>query len=162
MPTPDRRPPKLPEAFTEIDQEDKMTPDQINLVKTSFAKVVPIASDAAAIFYARLFETNPEFRPMFKSDLVEQGDKLMKMLATAVNGLDRLDDILPAVRALAARHVGYGVAPEHYGAVGAALLWTLGQGLGPEFTPEAEEAWAATYETLSSAMIEAAYPAAAE
>lgn len=139
-----------------------MTPEQIALVQSSFAKVAPIADTAAALFYGRLFEVAPEVRPLFKSDLTVQGGKLMKMLGTVVNGLNDLGALLPAVRSLAERHTGYGVRPEHYAPVGAALLWTLGQGLGDEFTPEVEEAWTVAYGTLSTVMIEAAYPAAAE
>lgn len=139
-----------------------MTPDQISLVRSSFSKVVPIAGTAAEIFYARLFELAPETRTLFPSDLREQGAKLMKMLGVAVNALDQPEVLLPAVRSLAQRHVGYGAMPEHYAFVGAALLGTLAEGLGPEFTPSVEEAWTAAYAALSTAMIESAYPLAAE
>ena len=137
-----------------------MTPMQIALVQSSFEKVVPIASGAAALFYRRLFETAPEVRPLFKSDMDEQGRKLMATLGAVVRSLDRLDAILPTAAALAIRHVDYGVRPEHYTPVGAALLWTLEQGLGPHFTPEVAEAWGDAYATLSGAMIAAAYPLA--
>ena len=137
-----------------------MTPMQIALVQSSFEKVAPIASDAAALFYRRLFETAPEVRPLFKNDIDEQGRKLMATLGVVVRNLDQLDAILPAAAALARRHVDYGVRPEHYAPVGAALLWTLEQGLGAQFTPDVAEAWAAAYATLSAAMIEAAYPLA--
>jgi len=132
-----------------------MTPQQVGLVQASFRKVVPIAPQAAEIFYARLFALAPEVRPLFKGDMQEQGRKLMAVLATVVNGLDRLDTIVPAAQALAKRHVAYGARPAHYPVVGAALLDTLAQGLGPEFTPEVREAWATAYGTLSGVMIEA-------
>jgi hemoglobin-like flavoprotein len=94
---------------------------------------------------------------MFKGDMKEQGQKLMKMIATAVNGLDRLDSIVPAVQDLGRRHVGYGVRPEHYDTVGAALLQTLEQGLGSAFTPEVKQAWATVYGVLAATMKDAAY-----
>jgi hemoglobin-like flavoprotein len=53
---------------------------------------------------------------------------------------------------MGARHAGYGVRAEHYQTVGAALLWTLEQGLGAKFTPAVREAWAATYELLAEVM----------
>lgn len=82
---------------------------------------------------------------------------LLSAIAMVVNALDRLDSVIENVRALARRHVQYGVAEHHYGTVGAALLWTLEQGLGKqEFTPEVREAWSAAYSQLSHAMIEAA------
>lgn len=132
-----------------------MTPQQIALVQASFAKVVPIAGTAADLFYARLFEIAPDVRRMFPDDMALQKKKLMVMLGTAVNGLSRLDALLPAVHALGERHAGYGVEAEHFPPVGAALLWTLKQGLGDEFTPAVEDAWATAYDVLSGAMIEA-------
>jgi hemoglobin-like flavoprotein len=134
-----------------------MTPEQVAQVQQSFAKVAPIADKAAALFHARLFEIAPELRPLFRGDMAEQGRKLMSTLAIVVHGLTRLDAILPAASALAKRHVGYGVRRDHYRPVGAALLWALEQGLGPQWTPELASAWAAAYTTLSSYMVSEAY-----
>ena len=133
-----------------------MTPQQKHLVQTTFAKVAPIADDAAALFYGRLFELDPSLRPMFTTDLKEQGRKLMRMIGMAVNGLDRLDELVPVVRQLGARHAGYGVRDEHYGTVAAALVWTLERGLGPDFTPEVKDAWVAVYGVLATTMKDAA------
>ena len=129
-----------------------MTPHQITLVQTSFAKVVPIAATAADLFYGRLFEIAPETRSLFPADLKDQKVKLMAMLGTAVTNLHKLDTILPAVKALGERHKGYGVTAAHYAPVGAALLWTLEKGLGPDFTPEVKAAWTETYTALAGVM----------
>ena len=137
-----------------------MTPEKIALVQDSFAKVAPIAETAADIFYDRLFEIAPEVRPLFPEIMTDQKKKLMQMLATAVNGLKDLDAIEPAVQNLGARHVGYGVKEEHYDSVGAALLFTLGKGLGDDFTPEVEAAWTETYGILAGVMIDAQKAAA--
>lgn len=138
-----------------------MTPEQIALVQSSFAKVAPIAPQAADIFYDRLFEIAPDVRALFPEDMGEQKQKLMTMLGTAVNGLTRLDAILPAVQDLARRHKDYGTAPEHYPVVGEALLYTLEQGLGDDFTEDVRAAWAETYGVLAGAMIDAAEGASA-
>ncbi len=135
-----------------------MNPAEIAAVKSSFAKVVPIAPTAAELFYGRLFEIAPEVRPMFKGDMREQGRKLMAALGLVVSSLDRLETILPAVKALAVKHVPYGVQPAHYATVGAALIWTLEQGLGEAFTEEVRAGWLAAYGLLSSTMIAEAYP----
>ena len=132
-----------------------LTEAQIALVRGSFAKVLPIRETAAELFYARLFEVAPEVKPLFKGDMKVQGAKLMAAIAMVVGSLDRLDAVIDQVRNLARRHVGYGVKAEHYAVVGAALLWTLQQGLGDGFTPEVRDAWGAAYGTLSSAMIAA-------
>lgn len=133
-----------------------MTPDKVLLVKQSFTKVVPIAEQAAEIFYTRLFELNPDYRSLFTGNMKEQGTKLMTMIATAVNSLDRLEDIVPAVQDLGRRHVGYGVEEKDYAVVGEALIWTLGQGLGEFFTDDVKAAWIEVYTILSDAMIAAA------
>ncbi|MTH99834.1 globin family protein [Roseibium sp. RKSG952] len=135
-----------------------MTPDQIQLVQSSFAKVKPIADDAASLFYGRLFEIAPEVKPFFKTDLRDQGRKLMATLGVVVNGLSDPETILPAARNLAVRHIDYGVRREHYAPVGAALLWTLEKGLGEAFDPETKSAWEEAYATIAGVMIEAAYP----
>lgn len=129
-----------------------MTPAQIALIRDSFAKVAPIAPQAAEIFYGRLFELDPSLRPLFKGDMKEQGRKLMAMIGTAVRHLDDLSAIAPAVQELGARHVSYGVKREHYATVGAALLSTLEAGLGEAFTPECRDAWATMYGTVANVM----------
>lgn len=130
-----------------------MTETEISLVQTSFAKVVPSAPAVAAMFYARLFELDPSLRPMFKSDLAEQGNKLMGMLRAVVLGLDQIDALIPVAQSLARRHVSYGVQPAHYETVGSALLWTLNEGLGNSFTPDVKAAWIKAYMLLSGVMI---------
>jgi hemoglobin-like flavoprotein len=133
-----------------------MTPEQIAIVQSTFAHVLPIADTAAAIFYERLFALDPSLRPLFHGDMAEQGRKLMTMLQVVVNGLTRLEALLPAVRSLGRRHEGYGVTAAHYATVGGALLWALRQGLGETFTPEVEAAWAAAYTLLADVMQRAA------
>jgi hemoglobin-like flavoprotein len=130
---------------------------QIELVQSTWKSVVPIADQAASLFYGKLFELDPDIKPLFaQTEIQEQKKKLMQMISVAVNGLVRLDQIVPAVRALGKRHVNYNVQDEHYDSVGDALLWTLEQGLGADFTPEVKDAWAATYTILADTMKAAA------
>ena len=138
-----------------------MTPEQLVLVKESWAKVVPIKEQAAELFYGKLFELDPALKPMFKGNMQEQGRKLTAMINTAVSGLDRLEAIVPAVQDLGRRHVAYGVRDSHYDTVGTALVWTLEQGLGADFTPACKAAWVTVYGVLSGTMKEAAAEAAA-
>jgi hemoglobin-like flavoprotein len=133
-----------------------MTPEQIALVKESWAKVTPIAEQAAGLFYGKLFESYPEVQPYFKGDMADQGRKLMAMIGTAVNGLDNLGPLVPAVQAMGKRHVGYGVKDEDYDKVAVCLLWTLEQGLGDAFTPDTKEAWTVMYTTVANVMKDAA------
>jgi hemoglobin-like flavoprotein len=134
-----------------------MTPEHIAVVQESFQKVATIADQAAAMFYKNLFILDPRLRGFFPSDMQAQGRKLTHMLGLAVHGLKNPDTLIPAVQELGRRHVAYGVEEKHYEAVGNALMLTLKQGLGAEFTPQGKEAWLATHELLSGVMKQAAY-----
>ncbi|MDJ0951527.1 MAG: globin family protein [Alphaproteobacteria bacterium] len=138
-----------------------MTPQDLYLVQSSWEKVRPISAQAAELFYARLFSTAPELKGLFKGDMREQGQRLMDMIDTAVNGLETWDQLVPAVQELGKRHAGYGVKDADYDAVAAALLWTLDTGLGDAFTDEVERAWIRTYTALADAMKSAAAEGAA-
>ncbi len=129
-----------------------MTPCQIDLVRTSFASVEPIADVAATIFYRRLFDLDASLRSLFPDDLAAQRKNLMQTLTMVVRGLDRLERIVPGVEALGRRHTGYGVRPEDFETVGAALLETLEEGLGAAFTTDVRDAWAAAYAILAGVM----------
>ena len=97
-----------------------MTPEQVQLVKSSFAKITPIKDQATALFYRRLFELDPGLRCLFKGDMAAQGARLMAALGGAIASLDQLARVLPAVRELGRRHAVYGVRTEHYATVGEA------------------------------------------
>ena len=140
-----------------------MTLDQKQLVQKTWEKVLPISESAATLFYGRLFELDPSTRPLFAhTNMPDQRKKLMSVIGMAVDGLDTLDKLIPAVRNLGRRHVSYGVTHEHYSSVGSALIWTLEQGLGgADFTPEVKEAWTTVYRLLADTMKDAAVQAAA-
>jgi hemoglobin-like flavoprotein len=85
---------------------------QKELVQDTWERVEPVSETAARLFYEQLFELNPQLRALFpaeKEEMEEQGRKLMQMISIAVGGLDRLDEISPAVEELGRRHVSYGV-----------------------------------------------------
>jgi hemoglobin-like flavoprotein len=129
-----------------------MTNEQKELVQSSFRQVIPFADIAAKMFYDKLFEIDPQLRLLFKTDLQEQGNKLMHMMGVAIKGLDQLNELLPALHFLGSKHIAYGVQMKDYAAVGEALIWTLEQGLGTAFTLEIKEAWIAVYQLLANTM----------
>lgn len=134
-----------------------MTPQQQELIRSTWAQVAPIADPAARIFYDRLFKLDPEIAPLFTfTDMELQRKNLMQTLTIVVKSIDSLETIVPAVEALGRRHAGYGVKASHYATVGRALLDTLEVGLGDAFTREARDAWAEAYEILASVMLAAA------
>jgi hemoglobin-like flavoprotein len=124
----------------------------IDLVQASWAKVVPIKEVAGKLFYDNLFEADPTLRPLFKGDMEQQAAKLVLMINAAVNKLNDLGTLVPILQQLGQRHETYGVLPAHYATVGAALLKTLGQGLGGEFTGDVEQAWTDVYGVMVGVM----------
>lgn len=137
-----------------------MTPEQVTLVQNSFAKVAPVADKAADMFYGRLFELAPQVRAMFPDELAPQKKKLMQALTLAVNSLTRPDQLMPVLRDMGARHVGYGAQEAHYDVVGAALIDTLDTALGADFDDATREAWVACYAIVAGEMKMAARRAA--
>jgi hemoglobin-like flavoprotein len=133
-----------------------MTKEEIILIKRTwklFREINPVV--VGDTFYSKLFLDNPSVRKMFPKEMNQQYQKLIDMLSTVVGRLDNLDELSSDIAAMAQRHVAYGVKPAQYKKVGEALLWTLEQGLGKDFTPEVKEAWTKCYTTLADTMIEA-------
>lgn len=131
---------------------------QKRAIEDSWQMVVPIADQAATLFYEKLFAAQPELRPLFAhAEMSEQRKKLVSALNLVVRSLDALETILPALQSLGAKHVRYGVQDQHYAMVGGALLATLAEGLGAQFTPEARDAWAEAYGLVAGVMIEAGH-----
>jgi len=131
-----------------------MTADQILLVKRSwkiFRGIDPVI--VGDTFYSKLFSDNPAVKKMFPPKMEEQYKKLMDMLSIIVARLDRIDELADDIAAMAQRHVQYGVRPGHYKLVGKALLWTLQQGLGNDWTKDVEAAWLQCYTLLADTMI---------
>jgi hemoglobin-like flavoprotein len=130
-----------------------LTPSQIGLVQSSFQQVLPIADTAGELLYGRIFALAPETRALFGDDIRPQAKRLMRAVKDAVDGLDHLDDLVPILVKLGARHVKYGVRPEHFELGGEALIWTLEQGLGDALTPPVRDAWIEAWNAIAGAML---------
>ncbi len=133
-----------------------MTPKQIEIIRETWQKVVPIGDVATELFYSRLFEIDPSVRPLFsKADLPLQRRKLLQALNAVIESIENLETVVPTLQDLGRRHVGYGVKDAQYDSVGGALLWTLEKGLGEAWSEEAAEAWASAYALIANTMIDA-------
>ncbi len=133
-----------------------MNISNIVLVQKTLAQVQLQAEAFTGLFYGRLFDQHPELRPLFTTDLGQQGARSVAALQLAVTGLNQPQTIMAAIKQLGQRHVGYGVQDAHYHLMGEALLWSLAQTLGDAFTPAVEAAWAEAYSLLTGLMKEAA------
>jgi hemoglobin-like flavoprotein len=136
-----------------------MTRDQVRLVRASFSEILPVRTQAAAMFHQRLFQTEPQLRGLFPEDGAAQGDRLISAIKFVVGRLDRFRSIIPVVQELARRHADQGVQDKHYQVVGEALIWTLETSLAEAFTREVRKAWVEVYGMIAEAMIAAAHRA---
>jgi hemoglobin-like flavoprotein len=133
-----------------------LTDQQRQLVTVTFARLVPISNEAAALFYKRLWEIAPETKSLFHTaDMTQQGMKLMQTLGLSVRALHDPDSLVPLLRDLGKRHISYGVTKDQYELVKTALLWMIENSLGKDFTADTRDAWMAAYDLIASIAISA-------
>jgi len=128
----------------------------VALIRSSWAVVAPRADEVARHFYATLFGLAPETRELFPVNMEVQRSRLLRALVHVVQMVDRPDEVVPFLEQLGRDHRKFGVGPEHYDAVGVALLSAVAEFAGPAWTPEVEKAWTSAYATVSGAMRTAA------
>ncbi|WP_328969592.1 globin domain-containing protein [Streptomyces sp. NBC_00239] len=131
------------------------SPDAL-LVRRTLTEVAPIADKVTSYFYALLFTGHPDLRQMFPAAMDVQRDRLLKALLTAAEHIDNPQVLAPYLRRLGSGHRKYGTRPEHYPAVGEALIGSLSRYATQTWGPEAEAAWVRAYTAISQIMIDAA------
>lgn len=129
-----------------------MTEEQIRLVRDSFDQAVARREDLAEFFYACLFDLSPGMKSLFKGDIASQAQSFMEMIAVVVNGMTTKQAISPALEMLGTSHRGIDIETAHYAPFGQALIWSLAQTLGSQFTPETRQAWEDWYELVAQTM----------
>lgn len=129
-----------------------LTPDQRRLIRQTYEALREQAGPVSLLFYGKLFELEPAARRLFHNDLAAQGRKLMDTLEAVQASLDRFDAMRPHLAELGRKHAEYGVLPSHYETVIRALLWAIGQALGPDFDPPTRQAWQLTLSAIGAAM----------
>jgi len=127
----------------------------IELLEQSFELVKPHADEFVASFYENLFAAHPEVKPLFaNTNIVKQQKQLLNALVFVVENLRNPDALGKTLTALGNRHVGYGTTPEHYSAVGQALLMSFEQCLQENWTPEVKQAWTDAYGVITVLMLQ--------
>ena len=126
---------------------------QVRLVRESLPLVRERLEPASLQFYENLFALAPDLRPLFRSDLASQGMRFMSTLATIADLLEAPDELGDEIDDLARAHAGIGVRAHHFPPMGSAVMVTLAETLGREFTPELRLAWRAAYDHFAGLMI---------
>jgi hemoglobin-like flavoprotein len=132
-------------------------PESEQLIRETWKQLEPVSDAVVTAFYARLFASNPAAAALFaNTNMAEQRRKFSNMLAEIVRAIDNPDVLISEVAASGRRHAHYGVIDRDYEDVGAALVWAIGETLGPAFTPEVNAAWREAYALLAAVMQRAA------
>ena len=133
----------------------------VEILEESFDLVAPQADELVKRFYERLFEAAPAVQPLFaKVDMDGQRQALLNMLLVLRESLHDLEDVVPDLEALGARHVEYGALPEHYPVVGGVLIATMTEIAGDAWKPEYTDAWHEAYGVIQEVMLSGAAAAA--
>jgi NAD(P)H-flavin reductase/hemoglobin-like flavoprotein len=125
-------------------------------LRSSFDQVAKYGDEVPLFFYSSLFLRHPETRRMFPPSMAGQRDRLVGALGTIISDVDNLDSLVPFVQELGRDHRKFGVQPEHYPAVGEALLATLAHFLGDDWSEELAAEWGEAFGVVATVMQEAA------
>jgi methyl-accepting chemotaxis protein len=126
----------------------------VKLLRESFDLVASNKQKFAQDFYSRLFQSYPQTQSLFAdTDMQQQEAALLGAIAGVIAGIEKGDNIVPALHKLGAKHASYNVAPEHYPLVGIALIETFQQHLQDQFTPPIQQSWLEAYGIISDQMI---------
>lgn len=130
-----------------------LSDDQISMIQTSFDRLRENVERQSRYFYEALFRHAPQFRAMFREDIGGQGMKFMSTLGIIIDNLHAPEAILDEYVELGRSHARLGVKAADFKPMEEALMDTLRNELGEEFTPELERAWRTAYEEFSALMI---------
>ncbi|MFF5932238.1 globin domain-containing protein [Streptomyces sp. NPDC012508] len=126
------------------------------LLRRTLAEIEPIADKVTSHFYALLFLKHPDLRALFPAAMDTQRDRLFTALLTAATHVNDAATLTAYLSGLGRGHRKYGTLPEHYPAVGEALLGALSQYASESWGPRTEAAWVGAYTAISQIMIDAA------
>jgi hemoglobin-like flavoprotein len=133
-----------------------MSPIQIELINRSWDKLAWNSSRLVSSFHVHLFNVDPDAQTLFVGDKGQKVTGMMSMIDVAIGLLDHWELFTRKLGDFGQRHVDYGVMELHYRGFGEALMLTLGEFLGPEFTPDTQDAWAEFYSLMAQSMIDGA------
>jgi len=133
-----------------------VSPEQLDLVRTSYAALGERRTAMAADFYRRLFAADPGTEALFTAGPDVMAEMFSTELAAIVDAISSFDVVAPRLHDLAGRHAGYGVEVRHYRLVGDALVAALGAALSPAWDDELAAAWRRAYDLVAEVMMGAA------
>jgi len=145
----------------DLEREDGMgdvtlQPRTISTVKATAPVLREHGLEITQRMYELLFQ-DEQIKRLFNQSHHRGVGTQPRSLAGAVHAyaanIDRLEELGPAVERIAQKHVALNIVPEHYPAVGRALIGALGDVLGQAATEEVVAAWTEAYEFLAQILM---------
>lgn len=132
-----------------------MDANKARLVQESYQQVLALqGTKLTEAFYERLFRMFPEMKMAFRAtDMERQHRMLFDAIAMVVESLHSPESLQDPLADLGKLHARRFVRPEYYARFGKALVETLGEFMGDQWTPALEEAWSELYADTVSLMI---------
>ncbi|HEY2551681.1 MAG TPA: globin domain-containing protein [Streptosporangiaceae bacterium] len=131
------------------------TPDfDARVIKQTFSRVMADEQNAMEYFYGLLFAQSPEVRSLFPLAMTDLRYRVFAALVRLIWSTDNRQAYTTQLAQLGRDHRRFGVREKHHKAFFAALLATVEQFSGQDWTEQARSAWQAALD-LASAVISA-------
>lgn len=130
-----------------------ITPEELQLVQQCLSGLREDFDTHSTYFYESLFRHAPHLRRMFRDDLTGQGMKFMTTLDVIVSKLDNEEEIADQYTGLGKLHASVGVHRADFTPMEEALIDTMRNAMGANFSSELEHAWRKAFTIVSTNMI---------
>lgn len=130
-----------------------MNENAIKLVQASWSKVETAGPAAAALFHRNLLGSRPWLAAPYTGYVDERDAMIMRTFGRAIKGMHMLEAHSALLLQIGRVNAICGVQSYHYPYFEVALLQTLGQILGDEFTEPLKQAWTAVFGTMTRLML---------
>ena len=134
-----------------------MTPQQIELVKSTVSILREHGVALTTYFYNRMLNNHPELKNTFNMDSQTSG-RQPKALATAVlayaENIENPSVLAKAIERITTKHVSLNIQPNQYEIVGENLLHSISEVLNVPMESDLIDAWKAAYLQLAAILID--------
>jgi len=130
-----------------------LSASQCDRLHDSFDRLTDKMNLHSVYFYDALFTHAPELRSMFREDLEGQGMRFMQTLAVILSKVRDPDELGAQLSDLGATHKVLGVKQAMFAPMEEALIDTIRNALGDDFTPDLEALWRQAYGQIGDELI---------
>ncbi|VVC25581.1 Globin,Globin-like [Cinara cedri] len=144
-----------------------LSSEQISELKKSWSKLARDPCRLASDLVIRLFKENPEYQSLFKrlkglsvdelasnSQFKVHASKVGASLVSAVDHLDKPDELEELLTDLGIKHKKYGLTPTHFQVIGDVLISMIAEAIG-DTEPELLNLWKSSLASVIEVVVAA-------